>query len=132
MTLRQIADQYELLVNTNAIAWLEVTPELRAGLHPFTRNFLAMFDEAGISYWLGSVELDGSRIFKLDDPVIGFFEHHPRRCLHQWVKPGYHEALSSNEALAHLIAMSGGSRECALALGQLLDRMQPARNSTDK
>ncbi len=123
MTFRTIADQYEYLVNTGGISWLEVTPEMRAGFHPFTRSFLHMFDEAGIRYWRGSVQLDGSLIFKTDDPVIAFFEHHPKRGLHQWVRPGYHEAIGSNEALAHLVAKSGGSPERAHALAGLLDRL---------
>lgn len=123
MTLKQIANEYERLVNARAIDWLEISAEMKARFPNSTKKFLAMFDQAGIRYWLGSVQLEETLVFKTDDPVIAYFEHHPRRGIHQWVRPGYHEALGSNEALAYLVSRSGGDYQKALTMGQLLDEL---------
>jgi len=121
--LKAIGNEYERLVETGHLEFAEVTPELKVKLPGWTQKYLELFDNAGIKYQICRTCLDGSFMFKTDDPIIAYFEHHPKLGVHQWVRPGYHDALPSNEAIAYLATKKPGglTQEDATNVLELVD-----------
>jgi hypothetical protein len=128
LTKSEIADQFEHLVNQNLMDWIEVTPQLYARLPPWSQVYLDWFKDCGITYQVARQVIQGHLCFKLDDPKICFFEHCPADGIHQWVGPNYHEALSSNEAIAYLASKKGVDIVLAQQILELTDKVIDAKH----
>jgi hypothetical protein len=123
LTIGEVADQYEQLLENKLLEFVDITTKMKAAFPEWTRKYLEIFDDAGIKYKVCRQVIGDHLVFETDDPVICYFDHAWKEGKHQWVGPGFHEALSSNDALSYLSTKKGGDRDLNRKILELADKI---------
>lgn len=102
--LSQISDQYERLVQENALTWVPVD---KMTLAPTTVLYLSVIlDPSGLEYLMAEQRLDRTVLFKVDHPTIRYLHHDPVTDSHMWAGEGFAEALPNDKVLAVLAVLA--------------------------
>lgn len=117
--LSKIADEYERLIATGSINWLEVD---KSTLPKSTLEYVnIVLAESGITYKIADIRLDDIILFKLDDQYVHYLHCDSATSMHQWADEGFHNGLNGNEVLAYLKAKSIGNPDLEWMLKSFWD-----------
>ena len=99
--LSDIANEFERALNAGELAF---SPCDLATLPASTRKYIECFLlESGIKYSLCDRVIEGSYLFKLDDPVVGFLHHDSVTEIHMWADAGFTEGLNPSAVFWYLM-----------------------------
>jgi len=99
--LSDIANEFERALNADE---LQFGPCDLSVLPPSTRRYIECFLlESDIGYSLCDRVIDGSYLFKLDDPVVGFLHHDSVTEIHMWADRGFTEGLNPSAVFWYLM-----------------------------
>lgn len=115
-----IADQYEKLVQEDALVW---SPVNKADLKPATILYLeAILDPTGLEYSIADQRLGHTVLFKVEHPTIRYLYHDSALELHMWAGEGFAEALSNDWVLMELARLRPRPRRLMDGIFELLRR----------
>lgn len=122
MTPEQISNTFCKLITNGYMVWKTVD---RTTLDDCTIEFLDQLDQAGLTYQIGHIRLEGALVIKIDDPKLPYLERMPKLGIHQWPNQTYTGGQDANSCLAYLhskvLKLNGGEDEKARLLYDWLD-----------